>query len=161
MAAVREFQAIRGGLEDMQQLNPDELEHDFAAYVQSRFRYEDPSKLGPGLVQQTEFWLTDGLEYIGRAKLRHTLNDRLRERGGHIGYEVRPSRQRQGFGTLILKLVLEQARILGLERVLLSCDVENLGSRRVIEANGGTLEGEFQLNWYPKPIRRYWITLEP
>ena len=61
---------------------------------------------------------------------------------------------------LILKLALEKARELGLERVLLTCDVENLGSRGVIEANGGELEGEFQLEFYDKPIRRYWINLE-
>ena len=161
VAAVREFRAASSGLEDTRQLDPDALERDFAAYVQTRLRYEDPGQLAPGFVRQSEFWLVGGLEYVGRAKLRHELNDRLRERGGHIGYEIRPSRQRQGLGTLVLRLVLERARGLGLERVLLSCDAQNLGSRRVIEANGGALEGEFQLDWHPVPVRRYWISLEP
>jgi predicted acetyltransferase len=161
IAAVHEFRVNGSGLEDLRELELVNLENDFEAYIQSRFRWENPATLEPGKVLQSEFWLVDNLEYIGRAKLRHELNDHLRVFGGHIGYEIRPSQQRKGFGTLILKLALEKARALGLERVLLTCDVDNLGSRHVIEANDGELEGEFQLDFYEKPIRRYWINLEP
>ena len=56
-------------------------------------------------------------------------------------------------------MTLERANQVGVERALITCDVENLGSRGVIEANGGELEGEFVLPWYDKPIRRYWIDL--
>ena len=160
IAAVLEFHANNDGMDDIRALDPIKLKEDFPSYVQSRFRFEDPETLEVGKVLQSDFWLVDGLEFIGRVKLRHTLNDHLRLFGGHIGYEIRPSRRRQGFGTLILKLVLVKARELGLKRVMLGCDVENLGSRRVIEANGGELEGEFQLDFYDKPIRRYWINLE-
>jgi predicted acetyltransferase len=161
IAAVRESRESDTGLPDTQELDPNMLERDFAAHVQNRLRYENAAMLEPGLVVQSEFWLIDNLEYVGRIKLRHELNDYLRTFGGHIGYEIRPSRQRQGLGALMLKMVLEKARDIGLERVLITCDVENLGSRRVIEANGGELEGEFQLEFYDKPIRRYWINLEP
>jgi predicted acetyltransferase len=161
IAAVQEFRVNGSGLEDLQELGLVNLENDFEAYIQSRLRWENPATLEPGKVLQSEFWLVNNLEYFGRAKLRHELNDHLRLFGGHIGYEIRPSRQRQGFGTLILKLVLEKARAIGLRQVLMTCDVANLGSRGVIEANGGELEGEFQLDWHDKPIRRYWINLEP
>jgi predicted acetyltransferase len=161
IAAVQEFRANGSGLEDLRELELVNLENDFEAYIQSRFRWENLATLEPGKVLQSEFWLVDNLEYIGRAKLRHELNDHLRVFGGHIGYEIRPTRQRQGLGTLMLKLVLEKAHELGLERVLITCDEDNLGSRGVIEENGGELEGEFQLDWYDKPIRRYWINLEP
>ena len=143
IAAVREFRVNGNGLEDLRELELVDLENDFEAYVQSRFRWENPAMLEPGKVLQSEFWLVDNLEYIGRAKLRHELNDHLRVFGGHIGYEIRPSRQRQGLGTLMLKLVLEKARAIGLKRVLITCDVENLGSRGVIEANGGVLVERF------------------
>jgi predicted acetyltransferase len=91
--------------------------------------------------------------------LRHTLNARLREFGGHIGYEIRPSARGRGHATQALHLALERAWDLGLERVLLTCDVVNLGSRRVIEKGGGVLEGEFTVPGHAEPIRRYWIPL--
>jgi predicted acetyltransferase len=160
IAAVHEFQASQTGGRNILQLNPDSLENDFSSYVQGELRLDDPAHLEPGKVLQSEFWLVNDLEFFGRIALRHELNDFLKGFGGHIGYEIRPSRQRQGLGTFMLKLVLEKAQTIGLERVLITCDVENLGSRGVIEANGGQLEGEFQLDWYEKPIRRYWINLE-
>jgi predicted acetyltransferase len=161
IAAVHEFQASQTGGRDILRLDPNDLENDFASYVQGQLRLDDPAHLEPGKVLDSEFWLVDDLEFLGRVALRHELHERLRLHGGHIGYEIRPSQQRQGLGTLILKLALEEARAIGLERVLLTCDVDNLGSRRVIESNGGELEGEFQLEFYDKPIRRYWINLEP
>jgi predicted acetyltransferase len=160
ITAVRESQAAKNGARDFLNFNPTDLENDFASYVQGQLRLDDPAHLEPGNVLESVFWLVEDLEFIGRVALRHELHERLRLFGGHIGYEIRPSRQRQRFGTLILKLALEKARDIGLERVLLTCDVENLGSRRVIEANGGKLEGEFKLDFYEKPIRRYWINLE-
>ena len=161
IAAVRESQATNNGARDILRLDPNDLEYDFSSYVEGQLRFDDPAHLEPGKILDSEFWLVDGLEFLGRIALRHELNDHLRLRGGHIGYEIRPSRQRQGLGKLILKLALEKSRSIGLERVLLTCDVDNLGSRGVIEANGGELEGEFQLEFYDKPIRRYWINLEP
>jgi predicted acetyltransferase len=159
IAAVRESQAANNGARDILRLDPNNLKNDFASYVQGQLRLDDPTHLEPGKVLDSEFWLVDNLEFIGRVALRHELHERLRLHGGHIGYEIRPSQQRKGYGTLILKLVLEKAQEIKLERVLITCDVENLGSRRVIEANGGELEGEFQLDFYEKPIRRYWINL--
>lgn len=72
---------------------------------------------------------------------------------------MRPSARRQGHGKTILRLMLGRARELGLDRVMITCDTDNLGSRGVIEGNGGVLEGEFTLDYHPKAIRRYWITL--
>jgi predicted acetyltransferase len=160
IAAVRESQAANNGARDILRLDPNNLENDFSSYVQGQLRLDDPAHLEPGKVLDSECWLVEDLEFLGRVALRHELNERLRLHGGHIGYEIRPSQQRQGFGTLMLKLALEKARELGLGRVLITCDVENLGSRGVIEANGGELEGEFQLDFYDKPIRRYWIKFE-
>ena len=159
LAAVREFQKDGNALEDTQKLSLEELENDFEGYIQSRAKYENPALLEPGFVRQQDLWLVENHEFIGRSKLRYGLTDKLREFGGHIGYEIRPSKQRLGYGSLLLKLTLERANQVGVERVLITCDVENHGSRGVIEANGGELEGEFVLPWYDKPIRRYWIDL--
>lgn len=157
--AVREAQAAGSGLGDTLSWDVAALEADFPAFLESLRRFEPGRELPPGYVHAEARWLVDGDTYLGRVSIRHTLNDRLREFGGHIGYEVRPSARRRGYATLALRLALERARELGLSRVLLTCDVDNLASRRVIEANGGELEGEFRLDFYEKPIRRYWMSL--
>ncbi len=94
----------------------------------------------PGFVCQTTWWWTEGDEYLGRISLRHELTPALLEVGGHVGYDVRRSRRRQGHGTRMLAAVLPEAASLGIDPVLVTCDVGNLGSRKVIEANGGVLE---------------------
>ena len=79
--------------------------------------------------------------------------------GGHIGYEIRPSRRKQEYGKLILKYGLEQAKAFALERVLLTCDEDNLGSRKIIESQGGKLEYIIEVERWPVPVCRYWISL--
>ncbi len=83
----------------------------------------------------------------------------LTEVGGHIGYAVRPSARRQGIGTALLGLTLIEARKLGLVRVLVTCDVSNLGSARIIQRNGGVLEDERSIPGHPEPVARSWIDL--
>jgi predicted acetyltransferase len=100
----------------------------------------------------THLWFVDGEEYIGRLAIRHSLTDWLRRIGGHIGYEVRPTARRQGHATRMLGLALPVAASLGIDPALVTCDVANTASRRVIEANGGRLEevGEGKLRfWVP------------
>ena len=104
-------------------------------------------------------WLVEGAEFIGEVSIRHWLNDWLRQEGGHVGYGIRPSRQRRGYGRLILALALEECRGLGLERVLVTADADNLASIRIIEANGGRLEDEIGSPFGGGRLRRYWITL--
>jgi predicted acetyltransferase len=93
-------------------------------------------------VLNTNLWWVDNDRYIGRMSIRHDLNDWLREAGGHIGYDVRRSRRRQGHATAMLAAALRIAHDLGIEQALLTCDVDNVASRRVIERNGGVLEDE-------------------
>lgn len=106
---------------------------------------------GPNWVRSTTWWWCDGTTYLGRIALRHELTERLRKIGGHVGYDVRPAARRRGHGTAMVAAVLPKARELGLEKVLITCDEDNKGSRAVIEANGGVLEYEGE------DIRRYWV----
>ncbi|MBB6628446.1 GNAT family N-acetyltransferase [Nocardioides sp. KIGAM211] len=99
----------------------------------------------------TFLWIAEGDEVVGFLALRHTLNDWLLEEGGHIGYSVRPSRRREGHAGRALGLALPRAAALGLDRVLLTCDEDNLASRGTIEANGGAYEDS------RNGKRRYWI----
>ena len=77
--------------------------------------------------------------------------------GGHIGYSVRPSQRRKGYATEMLRLVLEEARRLGLKQVLVTCDAANEASRRTIRTNGGVLDGA--IAEAGRLTQRYWIAL--
>jgi predicted acetyltransferase len=95
--------------------------------------------LKPGRVAQTTLWLVDGDEYIGRIAIRHALTPLLVAIGGHVGYDVRPSRRRQGHATRMLGLAVPRIAALGIDPALITCEATNHASRRVIEACGGRL----------------------
>ena len=95
---------------------------------------------------------------VGRASIRHFLNEILRRVNGHIGYVVVPEFRRRGYATEILRQALGVIRDrLGIERALVTCDDDNVGSIRTIEKNGGVLENVLYDAARPKPKRRYWI----
>lgn len=94
-------------------------------------------------VSATTLWLVDGPEYIGRISIRHELSDSLRIMGGHIGYDVRPSKRGIGLGTVMLRLSLRYAKDLGIDPAMLTCDATNVASRRMIERCGGAITEEY------------------
>ena len=101
----------------------------------------DPATPRPaGWVNGTYLWMVDDDTVVGRISLRHTLTPWLLELGGHIGYAVRPTARRRGYAKQALALMLPVAADLGIDPVLVTCDRDNVGSRRTIEANGGVLE---------------------
>ena len=136
-----------------------QMHSDFEAYVQGLIRRAEGIGLPSGYVPDTILWLVEGDEYIGCVRIRHMLNEHLLNVGGHIGYEIRPSSRRKGYGTKVLALALPEAQKLGLGRVLLTCDETNVASRKIIEKNGGRMEDR-----RPNPAGgpdklRFWIEL--
>ena len=115
----------------------------FATYVE-RVRGEalEAALRAEGWVPSTTFWWVEGTTYLGRIAIRHRLNDVLLTVGGNIGYDVRPSARRRGHATAMLRAALPEAAALGISPVLVTCDVGNVASRRVIEACGGVLEDQ-------------------
>jgi predicted acetyltransferase len=114
--------------------------------------------LPKGKTAQATFWLLQHRSVIvGVSRLRPELNDDLRIEGGNIGYDVPPSQGRRGFGTELLRRVLEKARERGLQRVLVTCNKDNIASRKIIEANGGVLASEGISPKNGKPVLRFWI----
>ena len=99
----------------------------------------------------TTLWWVDGDDYLGRIAIRHRLTDFLLEVGGHIGYDVRPTRRREGHATEMLRQSLPWARDLGIGPALVTCDDDNVGSIRGIENAGGVLEDVRGTK------RRYWV----
>jgi predicted acetyltransferase len=110
----------------------------------------------------TQLWLIHAYTFIGRLNIRFKLTPELQRWGGHIGYAIRPSFQRRGFGTHILAKGIEAAREAGLGGLLLTCLDTNIASIRVIEANGGALLEVGPHPWHADEIaRRYWIDPPP
>lgn len=113
--------------------------------------------LAPGRVASTfEVAVVDG-RIAGRLSVRHGLNDFLLQQGGHIGCGVLPAFRRQGLGKRMLERGLEITAILGVGRVLVTCDEDNAASRRLIEGAGGVYETSYAGADARVPIRRYWL----
>jgi predicted acetyltransferase len=132
---------------------------DFPAYIRSILNGKRAVGLPAGRVPYSTFWLASGRRLIGRSSIRHRLTAELEYEGGHVGYDIRPAERRKGYGTLILKLTLVEARGLGLKGVLLTCDADNVASAKVIEKNGGRLQDQAVSQRSGKLISRYWIEL--
>ena len=131
---------------------------EWLAHVRS---YESAETLPEGKVLATQYLLfreSDG-KLLGMLQLRHYLNDYLRRIAGHIGYSVRPSERRKGYAGRMLAMALVEARALGLERVMISCFVENEASRRTILANGGVFDSTVFDEEDGELLERYWIEL--
>jgi len=90
-----------------------------------------------GYVPSTHLWWVDGEQFLGRLHIRHRLTPSLRDEGGHLGYHVPLPHRRRGHATAMLAASLPVAAALEIDCLLLTCDADNIASRKVIEANGG------------------------
>jgi predicted acetyltransferase len=128
---------------------------DFRAFVARMRQLRDGIDLPANRVAATYLVAVEGDRIVGRASIRHELNAELLERGGHIGFGVVPSARRRGVATEILRRSLELAHSLGVARVLVTCDEDNVGSRTTIEHAGAQLE---DIRDHPEGrARRYWF----
>ena len=127
-------------------------------YLEVLDSLERGTDLLPGYVPSTFLFVFKGERIVGRVSIRHRLNDLLLRVGGHIGYVIVPAFRRQGYATASLRLALDFAgATLGHDRVLVTCDADNIGSIKTIEKNGGVLEDVIRGPDLDTPKRRYWI----
>ena len=150
---IKEFQRE----EKTSKENIKKLEQDFSGFVKQMRNYEKGKNLPKRRVASTYLWLTDGKQWIGETNIRHKLNRALKKDGGHIGYGIRPSKRKKGYGVIILALALRKAQRLGIKKALVTCDDDNIGSRKIIESNGGILQNK--IKYKGKVIYRYWIKI--
>lgn len=132
---------------------------DYSKYLETLFKAErgvdiDPKKVASSML----YAFVDG-EIVGRLSVRHTLNDWLARRGGHIGYSVAPKFRNKSYGKEILKQGLEYCRSLKMSELLITCSCDNLASRKLIEANQGVLSKEFYDKESEEEICHYLISL--
>lgn len=130
--------------------------HDFDYYLE---HLENKSTTG-GWVPDSVFFLLDDERnrLLGAVNIRHYLTNALLKDGGHIGDGIRPSERRKGYATKMIHLALEECRKLGIDRVLMICNKDNIGSARSIIRNGGVLENEITSS-DGSVLQRYWIQL--
>src|SRR3989344_127601 len=118
--SIEEFKRERPKDEDyagMNISNIDDLEKNFSRYLEKIKSQAEGKNLKPGYIPHTVFWIVDNGRYVGDIDIRHKLTENLRKVGGHIGYHIRPSERRKGYGKQALKMILHYAKKLDLEKV--------------------------------------------
>ena len=127
--------------------------HDIDKYIESLEVKEPNGKYVP---DSTYFCLdTDRNIFVGAVNIRHYLNEELLIGSGHIGDGIRPSERNKGYGTKMVSLALEECDKLGIKKVLMCCDKDNISSAKTIIKNGGVLENEILEDGVL--VQRYWI----
>ena len=132
------------------------LDMDYKTWLENTYNFEETCPEG-FVPAHTLFLVEDNKRILGAINIRHYLNDYLLNFGGHIGYGIRPSERKKGYASLMLSLALTKAKELGIQRALITCDKNNLGSARTIMKNGGVLENEVIEG--ERTTQRYWIEL--
>lgn len=159
------YQSYIDAIEEYEQNNIDTYDFfDISKYdiFEKMEDYRTGRNLPEGYVKATYFWLVDNDEFIGEISIRHSLTDSLLRFGGNIGYGIRYSYWNKGIGTIMLSKALVYAKdVLGLNKVLITCNDNNFGSARVIEKNGGILQDKIinTIDGVDRLSRRYWIEL--
>ena len=121
---------------------------------------EKPDNTLLGVQASTYFAVRESDEkMVGCIELRHTLNEPLAVIGGHIGFSVIPEERRKGYATEMLKQVLAEAEKVGIDKVLLTCDIDNIASCKTVEKCGGKKEQEDAFVLDGEPYYKYWIVL--
>ncbi|HSX09268.1 MAG TPA: GNAT family N-acetyltransferase [Candidatus Saccharimonadales bacterium] len=161
LEALREYQreeiSERDIRHDLVPLYPNVLAKSFETYIKQIVDASKGKYLPKGFVAHTTYWLVDCNEFIGRVDIRHTLTDKLLREGGHIGYDIRSSKRKMGYGKKLLALALPKAKALGITKALITCDESNIGSKKIIEANGGVFENSVDMGEGCPRKLRYWI----
>lgn len=128
----------------------------YEEYKEWLIRHEKMSKgidLEDWMVPQNTYWFYVDAKPVGMASIRHRLTDTLRQAGGHCGYSIRPNERGKGYGTVLLGLLIEEAKRLNIKRLLLTIQNQNTASIKVALKKGGIIEGGNE-------VRKYiWINL--
>lgn len=144
-------------------LNPGALRNNGAPYEKwlSHIRADQDARTCPeGKVPQTLYLaFNDAGELVGAVSLRPQMNAITLQEAGHVAYGVRPSQRRKGYATQMLALAVDKLNALGVDRVLVVCAADNLGSIKTILNNGGVLENEITSS-NGELRKRFWISTD-
>ncbi|QOR36173.1 GNAT family N-acetyltransferase [Clostridium sp. 'deep sea'] len=99
-------------------------------------------------VPSTIYWLYINDIPVGMGKLRHFLTPKLEEEGGHIGYAIRKSERNKGYGTVLLKHLLKEAKNMNIEKVLITVQNHNKHSIKIGLNNNGKIVKQNDIRTY-------------
>ena len=133
------------------------LKDDFSAWIQKEKQLHLGINLAPRFVPGSIFLYILDSVIIGTISIRHCLNDSLEKVGGHIGYSIHPAYRMQGHATKMLQEALAFCQQWEIWPVLITCDKDNIGSKKTILKCGGILENEWYNPETKNTILRYWI----
>jgi predicted acetyltransferase len=130
---------------------------DFEGMIEFLKNNEAGTNLPVGWVSGSTYWLvTESNKIVGAVNIRHQLSEWLLNCGGHIGYGIRPSERQKGYATQLLALALEKTKDLGIKKVLVVCDSDNIASKKTIIKNGGIQDKDY-IEEDGNTINRFWI----
>lgn len=136
-------------------------EPSFEDGLKRRIKDAKGEDLTEGRVPSLYYFLMDGDRILGNVSIRNSIDtDDLSNYIGHIGYGIRQSERKKGYGSLILKLALEKCEELGLENVMVTCKEDNIGSSKVIEKNCGYLKEIKYVEEEKSNFKIYWINVK-
>ena len=132
----------------------------FEEFLNEISRFKNGIDLPDGYISTITYWIVNTKnEILGTIRYREKLNEYTMIDGGHIGYDISPSKRNLGYGTIMLKLLLDKLREENVSNVLLTVEVDNIASIKVIENNGGVFEDIVFSSSSNEYIKRYWISL--
>ncbi|MGP4071540.1 GNAT family N-acetyltransferase [Piscibacillus sp. B03] len=130
----------------------------YEAFVE-RWQNESQGVIREGWVANTTYFLVnDEGRILGSCNIRHDLNEKLLQIGGHVGYGVRPTERGKGHATFMLKACLNRLQEMGIKKALITCNEGNIGSKKVIVNNGGVQDQSFTED-DGTVVNRFWIEL--
>ncbi|MBO7196288.1 MAG: GNAT family N-acetyltransferase [Clostridia bacterium] len=135
--------------------------HDPMDFIKKCIDYESPETLPAGRVIATQFMFVRRSDnrVVGMIQVRHYFNDYLEKYAGHIGYSIRPGERGRGYAKQMLASVLPFCREIGIERLLITCNEDNVKSEKTIIANGGVYESTVYEPNEKINLKRFWIAL--
>ncbi|WP_414048565.1 GNAT family N-acetyltransferase [Macrococcus animalis] len=134
---------------------------DFYEWFENVQNEENLEHLPHGFVPSTQFICVNAQnKIVGMMHVRHYLNDSLIQIGGHVGYSVRPDERRKGVAKWMLKESLNFLKTKDVDKALVTCDYNNIGSKKTILACGGIYENTVHDEHDDIDVERYWIEID-
>ncbi len=115
--------------------------------------------LAPDRVPHSMLYAFLDSKIIGRVSIRHTLNENLKKRGGHIGYAVAKKYRNNGYAKVMVQQAILYCKNLGIKSLLVTCAEDNIPSWKIIEHFNGRLEDRVWDDEDQEMIRRYWVEI--
>ena len=147
------IESFDNNIDEWKPFNPEDYDSWKENILNTYEKIEKGEHLPEGVFRTITYWCVDKDEFVGEVQLRPSMNEKDALLYGHISYAIAYSKWGKGYGTKILKLILEEAKKLGLKQVYIACHKNNIGSIRVIEKNHGEFissNDEYESNVYRK-----------